>query len=339
MDTTPLVRTPPLLSFALIALLSLLTACGGEKANEADNWSLMLSDLPGALTSVWGTSATDVWAVGGDPDDRSGNTVLHYDGSQWERLTTGYNGDLWWVFGFADGPVYMSGKNGLVLKYQNGTFERMDTPGTATVYGIWGVSPNDLWAVGGNVTGGAFAWRYEGEGWQPAEGFPGEIAASDSLFKAWGSSNNDVWLIGTGGITIHFDGTTFSTDPSQTTRHLFTVHGRTGDYAAVGGFGSGVIVQHDGQEWKDVTPNGAPHVIGVYLDDKGSYAVGVEGSVLRREDGKWQVLDTGLDLIQALHAVWVDPEGGVWAAGGQVLAPPLVNGVLLHRKVIASDAL
>ena len=46
MDTTPLVRTSPLLSFALIALLSLLTACGDEKANEADNWSLMLSDLP-----------------------------------------------------------------------------------------------------------------------------------------------------------------------------------------------------------------------------------------------------------------------------------------------------
>jgi hypothetical protein len=29
--------------------------------------------------------------------------------------------------------------------------------------------------------------------------------------------------------------------------------------------------------------------------------------------------------------VWIDPLGGVWAVGGQVRVPPLVDGILVHR--------
>jgi hypothetical protein len=45
----------------------------------------------------------------------------------------------------------------------------------------------------------------------------------------------------------------------------------------------------------------------------------------------WHSVKTGLDLIDPFHAVWVDPEGGVWAAGGDVLTPLLNEGMLLHR--------
>ena len=101
--------------------------------------------------------------------------------------------------------------------------------------------------------------------------------------------------------------------------------------AAVGGLGTGVVLENDGAGWRDVTPDGTPHVMGVWTGSQAAYAVGVEGAVLRREDDTWEHLDTGIDMAEALHAVWQDPEGGVWAVGGQVLAPPLVDGVVLYR--------
>ena len=318
----------------LLLLPMLLTAaCGGDGGGSSgkDGWQVVMSDLPAALTSVWGTSADDIWAVGADPDD-AGNTVLHFDGVQWQSMVTGFTGDLWWVFGFAGGSVFMAGDDGLILRFQDGAFERMPAPGGATVYGIWGTSETDLWAVGGNVSSGAFAWRYDGSVWTEAEGFPPVLVRSASLFKVWGTATDDVWLVGTSGVILHHDGERITQVDSATTRDLFTVSGADGLVAAVGGFGTGVIVENDGEGWLDVTPPGTPHVVGVWLGEETAYAVGIEGAVLQRKDGAWTPVDTGIEVMGALHTVWVDPDGGVWAVGGQVLSPPLVDGVMIHKS-------
>ncbi|MBM3945380.1 MAG: hypothetical protein FJ317_07845 [SAR202 cluster bacterium] len=320
------------LSLPLVLLAALAAACGGNSP-ESEEWEAVFLELPGALTSVWGTSPTDVWAVGADAGPEFGATVLHYDGSQWQRLQTGFSGDLWWVFGFSGGPVFMGGSQGAILKYENGGFEKMDTPGAPTVYGIWGVAPDNVWAVGGNVSAGAFAWHYDGVVWAEVPGFPQNVFESDSLFKLYGRNATDMWMIGTNGVALHYDGSTFTQAPAGTARNLFTVHADAGLYAAVGGFGSGVIVENDGGGWKDVTPDGAPQVIGIYLTGTGQgYAVGVEGSVLRRDGNRWKIVDTGLTIDGAFHSVWVDPSGGVWAVGGQVLAPPLIDGVMVYKR-------
>ena len=52
------------------------------------------------------------------------------------------------------------------------------------------------------------------------------------------------------------------------------------------------------------------------------------------DDNEWIKVDTGIDLKKDLHAVWIDPDDGVWIAGGQVLAPPITNGVLIYRNPI-----
>jgi len=319
--------------FGATLLLVLIAGCqGSDNENRASSdWRVVMSGQPAGLTSIWGTSAQDIWAVGGDPDD-SGSTVMHFNGSAWMNLTTQTTGDLWWVFGFDGGPVFMSGENGLILEYKDGSFERMQTPGTATVYGVWGSSPTDMWAVGGNVTGGAFAWRYDGNNWSEAEGFPPVLVRSASLFKVWGRASDDVWMVGTQGVILHYDGGRITQVASGTERNLFTVNGDGTRIAAVGGFGTGVIVENEGDRWQDVTPASTPHVIGVWLNGDASYAVGIEGVVLRRRNGVWTRVDTGLNIREAFHSVWVDPSGGIWAVGGQVLAAPLVDGVMIHGR-------
>src|SRR5687767_2169163 len=148
--------------------IAMLGACSSDDGSDDPSWAVVFEDEPSSLLSVWGSSATDVWVVGGDPRTGTGPIVHHYDGVGWTKLDTGQrNVDLWWVTGFAGGPVFMSGSNGTILRYQNGAFEKLPTPGGLTVFGMWGAAPNDVWAVGGNFGGGGggFAWRYDGSAW------------------------------------------------------------------------------------------------------------------------------------------------------------------------------
>jgi hypothetical protein len=325
------VRARLLIFVSFFAVLTTVIAGCGSGGESSGDWQTVMSGLPEALTSVWGTSASDIWAIGSDPEG-TGNSVRHFDGTQWQKLTTGFTGDLWWVYGFSGGSVFFGGAGGQVLRYRDGNFERMDTPGDATVYGIWGTSEDDLWAVGGNVGADAFAWRYDGTAWTEVEGFPPVLKNSASMFKVWGSGADDVWIVGTEGTILHYDGVRLTQVASATTRDLFTVAGSGGLVAAVGGFGTGVILENDGGGWQDVTPDGTPHVVGVWLGPDDGYAVGLDGAVLERRGGEWKAVKTGIEVQDALHTVWVDPEGGVWAVGGQVLSPPLVKGIMIHKS-------
>ncbi|MDQ3034396.1 MAG: hypothetical protein M3Y87_18455 [Myxococcota bacterium] len=296
---------------------------------------IVFEELDAGLLSVWGTSSRDVWTVGGDVD-AMGPMVLHYDGAAWRRLLTGQTGDLWWVHGVEGGPVFLGGEGGMMLRYDgpsdgSGTFTRMETPSDMPiVFGIWGSSASDVLAVGGLGRAAGFVWRFDGTSWSELP-LPSDFGGQ-SLFKVWGTGPNDAWIVGTDGAVLRWDGTALSTVDAGTTRTLFTVHAIDGAVAAVGGAGSGVLVQRDADGvWHDLAPELVPQLFGVFLTEEGGAAVGINGTFVRREGATWTIEDTGLDLAETLHSVWIDPDGGVWAAGGQVLVEPLVRGVLVYR--------
>jgi hypothetical protein len=327
-------------SSVLLALL--VTACGDANEPESARWQAVQRGLPGALLSVWGTSAEDVWAVGAVPAPGESPTVLHYDGAGWASLDTGTDTNLWWVYGFEGGPVYFGGEGGVILRRDadaddaGGDFVRMDTPGQGAVFGIWGSSPTDLWAVGGTPGGasGAFAWRLEGQRWLEAEGFPAELTGRAALWKVFGRGPSDVWLVGTDGNVLYWDGTMLAESTTGIMESMFTVHANRERFVTVGGFGTGLILENDGSGWQNASPPGAPSFIGVCLDDAQGYAVGELGAVYARGEDGWRAEATGIDLeldLLSLHSVWIDPEGGVWSVGGKIRTPPLSDGVMLRR--------
>jgi len=61
---------------------------------------------PDGLADVWGSSSTDVYAVGGDG-------ILHYDGSQWTKV---FQEGAEEVFGLSATDVYVVDGNGSVLR-------------------------------------------------------------------------------------------------------------------------------------------------------------------------------------------------------------------------------
>ena len=112
---------------------------------------------------------------------------------------------------------------------------------------------------------------------------------------------------------------------------LFTVHGDANRFVAVGGFGTGKILENDGSGWRDASPSGAPALIGVCVSSHGDYAVGQDGAVFTRGGSGWTAVKLGVSLDESFHSVWIDPTGGVWAVGGQVLTLPLTDGIVVHR--------
>jgi hypothetical protein len=347
MTTTTLPAPRALAALAVLfsgLAASTLPACRDDAAPrnaaapEARAWQVLASELPSALLSVSGRSASDVFAVGADKGH--GPLVLHFDGKAWKELRTGQAGDLWWVQALPNGPALMSGANGMVLRYDGTKFERMKTPGLGrhTVYGVWGTSGDDFYAVGSAGGRSGFVWHYHGGAFDD-EVLPRDVprvtgGEVPGFFKAWGTGD-EVWVVGAGGAILHRKGTAaFTVVPSPTKDTLFTAHGVGSRLVTVGGAGNGVLLVSDKGAFRDASPPGAGLIQGVFATDHGDWASGERGLVFTRAapDAAFAVVDTGLPLPAAssLHSIFVDASGGVWSAGGNVLTPALDNGMLVH---------
>jgi len=132
------------------------------------------------VNALWGTSASDVWAAGelvGPATNAVSAVFLHWDGSAWTVVN-----------GSASDPAFRD----------------------LIVYGMWGASATSIFAGGGDGSGHARIWRYDGTAWRVADDPPQQSAVS----SVWGSSDHDVWAALGDGTLRHFDGVSWTTsDP------------------------------------------------------------------------------------------------------------------------------
>ncbi|HUI28317.1 MAG TPA: hypothetical protein VL403_19710 [Candidatus Kryptonia bacterium] len=310
---------------------------------------LILEGQPAALLSISGTSAADVYAVGADPQDGTGPYVLHYDGQNWHRLKTHSTGSLWWISVTPiDGSFYMAGENGVVLRYQPSTqtFTPLPSLGAATqLFGVWGTDANQIWAVGRALSNGPSSgvmWRFDGAKWTLDTGIAALLSQSPlAFYKVWGRDANDLYVVGQQGdeqgLVFHFDGAVWTQSAvdlngaSPASSPLFTVHGNDTQVVAVGGFFSGLILELQGASFANVAPEETVQMNGVFIRPDGSgVAVGIAGALGFRGIAGWQY--QRLNITLDFHGAWVDPEGGVWAVGGD-LTTALNQGILAYGGV------
>lgn len=315
-----------------------LTAC--PVADFTDDEGIEPSSFEGVATheraafmSVGG-SADEVWAVGAQPDPVEPGVILRYRGGGWESLDSGQEHPMWWVHDFEDGPTFVGGGGATVLEIEGDEATRTETPPFFghTVFGLWGASPDDLWAVGGVANREGFAWHYDGDAWSvsdlPADlprAADGEIPA---LFKVWGRSPDDVWAVGDLGTVLHYDGDGWSLVPAETNDTLFTVYGNEDEVFAVGGLAEGVVLRGDEDGLQDDTPSGAPLLQGLTVDDRDRvWTAGADGYAARLERGQWREIDLGYERApQSVHALWSNERGEIFTAGGTVISPSLDDG-------------
>ena len=197
---------------SLIVAFLLLTSCGTTTPTPEGRWQLLGATRPSALLAVWASSAKDIWVVGGHAAPGTGPIVLHYDGTAWtQKDTTLVNVDLWQVFGFANDTVYFGGSNGTILRYRNGAFEQLPTPSNDIVFGLWGSSSSDVWAVGGQTTGNPFVWHYQGTSFAPVSGVPAALTTG-AVWKVTARAADDVWMSSSQGFVLHWNGQVLSSE-------------------------------------------------------------------------------------------------------------------------------
>ncbi|HEY5955503.1 MAG TPA: hypothetical protein VIV60_03070, partial [Polyangiaceae bacterium] len=168
---------------------------GGESGHSTpqSQWTTT-PNTAAALYGVWGSSDSDIWAVGYN------NNIVHWNGIAWSTSLSGTTGELHAVWGSGPNDVWAVGE--AMLHWDGRTWKSVSAPGTygysSYIAGIWGSNANDVWAVGGGDGNAAFVLHWDGSVWTRTN-----IATSYAGLNAvWGSGPNDVWAVGgnnTGG--------------------------------------------------------------------------------------------------------------------------------------------
>src|SRR5436190_1123348 len=144
-------------------------------------WRIEPSGTTKGLVAIWGSSATDIWAVGY-------GTVVHNDGTGWRSVSIGQatNDDLIDVSGSGPDNIWIvSGSTHHVAWHYDGTSWSTSTI-NQTCFSVWTSGPNDAWAVGQTAIS-----HYDGVSWTTT-------TPPDNVehYAVWGSGPDDVWTVG-----------------------------------------------------------------------------------------------------------------------------------------------
>lgn len=153
---------------------------------DGQNWRDMDSGTEASLRDVWGTSATDVYAVGED------GTILHYDGEVWRTISSGTGEQLNSVWGFSNHDIWAVGNRGTILHYDGSVWSATKLPIFWELNTVWGRAPDDVFAAGqyGNI------WHFDGKTWT-AMSVPAKVT-----FSSFWSDSSDVFVFGSGGSVL-----------------------------------------------------------------------------------------------------------------------------------------
>jgi hypothetical protein len=170
------------------------------------------------LFAVWGSGASDIFAVGAGP-------IHHYNGLIWSSQPPPYPPPpplppaLFGIWGSASNNVFAVGEGGAVIRFSGASWNVMASGTTEVLRGVWGSSGNDVFAVGENGT----ILRYNGANWALMSS-----GTTEHLEGVWGSGAGDVFAVGTAGTVLHYNGSVWTvqdagfTVPAPTSRPLVT---------------------------------------------------------------------------------------------------------------------
>lgn len=125
------------------------TACA--IASDALVWAAVDSQSNVSIESVWGSSASDVWAVG----ERGTIRRFRTGDVRWQKIESPTQQTLRAVWGSGPDDVWIVGDGGTILHYDGNTIEpssvQLPLGPKPDLRGVWGSGPDDVWVVGDQV--------------------------------------------------------------------------------------------------------------------------------------------------------------------------------------------
>jgi len=253
---------------------------------DGSSWTTMLNSETGDLYAVWALSEQEIYAAG------DGIVVYNDGGSEWKKgyaTTSNFNfRGLWAAKGSK--TIWGVGEMNGYIRYKSGTptasWSSIYFSGKGSMYGIWGVSDTEIYAVGekglilkcsGTCTT-ASSWVQQSSG------------VSSDLRAIWGVSSGDIFAAGLDGTILHYDGSTWTAMDSKSSSYFHGLWGSSGkDVFAVGDpifKKDESVLRYNGSAWSKLTPPVATPVNAVWGSSATDvHAVG-NGGLILHYDGK-----------------------------------------------------
>jgi len=144
------------------------------------------------LTDVWGTSPSDIFAVG------AGSTVVHFDGARWVPQAFPMKAHLISVRGKSSDDVHAVDSTGSVYHYNGRQWTVRATAGTGDLQApVWWAGPSDLWAITRRLV-----LHFDGKQWRSPFQLDSDAVTRfrghylTEFTGIWGANSGDLWVTG-----------------------------------------------------------------------------------------------------------------------------------------------
>jgi hypothetical protein len=289
-------------------------------------WTAQLVDTtpfggPVMMDAVWGSSASDVFAVGHQC------YATHFDGTGWSALQPVCNSllsniisidgnassDVYAIqrFNKVPGPPYYQSR---ILHYNGQGWDSVyhypiGSP-WAEMRAIATRSPTDVIAVADS----GYVVRYDGTNWTISN-----TGAGKSLRGVWADKTSPaVFAVGDQGTILYYDGSTWTGQASGTTTQLEGVWGSSRSNVYAVGWG-GVLLHYDGSAWAAINSGTTAALLAISGTGGNSvYVVGYD-IVLHYDGASWKSVT--LPTPMRFRGVWAG-QGYMYAVGCQSSSGP-----------------
>ena len=271
------------------------------------DWKLEPSGVNVVLMAVWGSSATDVYAVG------ESGTILHSNGDgSWKTQAYDFPGPEYVsVWGASERDVYVGGTV-VVHSAGDGRWQEVRAAKRAN---LWGSGGQDIYlADQGNVS------RSSGDGkWEISYAASGNM----DMRSVFGTGTGDVYALGDEYILRSGGDNLWAILYHSPTADLFHLWASSPQNYYVARLSRGVLHQRPQLSMIELADKSILSIFGSSAADV--YAVGEGGQLYHTTgDGNWIDLTAHSATNQTLFAVWADHLGSAYAVGR--------NGTIVHRK-------
>ena len=282
---------------------------------------------PQTLTSIWGSSDSDIFAVGSERINysTSNGIILHFDGKVWTKMSIPTDEPLFDIWGSSNSNIFSVGSSGTILHYDGKKWSKMDSKVEKFRYlsGIWGSSGINVFAVGNGII-----LHFDGEKWSRFD----DTYISD-WNSVWGTSSKNVFAVGDSyrtnhnnyyNIIYHFDGYEWTKSYNPHTHYpanLVDFKGIWGTSAnnifAVGD--NSTILHYDGDEWSSLPFDEEFSLRDIWGSSKDNiFAVGENGLILHYDGNKWSRM-VHVSTTGDLKGVWGSSKNNVIAVGDDII--------------------
>ncbi len=332
-------KKPQNLFIGLVLLAFAISGCPDDGETVDTTWAPAFdASASGWLLNVGGSGPANLFAVGGELN--GAGTIMGFDGSTWSPVDTGLDLPLMnWVHALAANDVVMVGQEGTIVRFDGTTWTKTTAPTSQNLWGVWGATNDDLWAVGGNgrSDGDATILRYDGASWSEVTIPELEKANVRAFFKVWGTSSDNVYMVGQNGAVLHWDGSALTEQLVGASDDLIALWGTGPDeIVAVGGRSNGIVSVFNGTEWRTENLSPLPGLNGVWMRTPGiAHLAGARGTLATFDVATFTATPAAeVDTPNDFHAVFGDGAGSLYGVGGNLfsVAGPF-EGVAFRRSL------